>query len=115
MSSSKGILSYFSPASNEAAKRGRAKVTESSTTCHELETRYTSQTDSTGTPISKASGRISFNEFDIVWAQIEGHPWWPGIIAEHPGTRQLAKGLKIRYWHVQFFGDPPTRGWVQEK
>ena len=50
--------------------------------------------------------------FDIVWAQLEGHPWWPSIICNHP-TRRIH--LKKNECHVQFFGDPPSRAWVKTK
>ena len=50
--------------------------------------------------------------FDIVWAKMEGHPWWPSIICKHP-TQE--KYLKDKICHVQFFGEPPSRGWVRVK
>jgi hypothetical protein len=107
MASGKGILGYFSPASN-----GAAKSTSKPTTKPRIPS---CKKGSTATPSSKTSEHVAFNEFDIVWGQIEGHPWWPAMITEHPGIHRLSKGLKVRHWHVQFFGNPPTRGWVQEK
>ncbi|XP_032627935.1 DNA mismatch repair protein Msh6 [Chelonoidis abingdonii] len=53
---------------------------------------------------------------DLVWAKMEGYPWWPCLVYNHPteGTLVRAKGKSSRV-HVQFFDDPPTRGWVSIK
>ncbi|XP_035177058.1 DNA mismatch repair protein Msh6 isoform X1 [Oxyura jamaicensis] len=53
---------------------------------------------------------------DIVWAKMEGYPWWPCLIYNHPteGTIVRGKGKATRI-HVQFFDDSPTRGWVSLK
>ncbi|XP_076033999.1 DNA mismatch repair protein Msh6 isoform X2 [Oratosquilla oratoria] len=47
----------------------------------------------------------------MVWAKMEGYPWWPALICEHPTDKTFTRGNQI---HVQFFDDPPTRGWVKE-
>lgn len=56
------------------------------------------------------------NEGDIVWAKMDGHPWWPSMICKHPSTgeheRKSGKFISV---HVQFFGEPPTRGWVKKR
>ncbi|XP_024080254.1 DNA mismatch repair protein Msh6 isoform X3 [Terrapene carolina triunguis] len=53
---------------------------------------------------------------DLVWAKMEGYPWWPCLVYNHPteGTLVRAKGKSSRV-HVQFFDDSPTRGWVSIK
>ncbi|XP_021247442.1 DNA mismatch repair protein Msh6 isoform X1 [Numida meleagris] len=53
---------------------------------------------------------------DLVWAKMEGYPWWPCLIYNHPteGTIVRGKGSSARI-HVQFFDDSPTRGWVSIK
>nr|QIC49977.1 DNA mismatch repair protein Msh6-like protein [Actinia equina] len=60
----------------------------------------------------KNTANATFKCFDIVWAKMEGHPWWPSIICKHP-THD--KYLKDKKYHVQFFGEPPSRGWVNVK
>ncbi|POI33273.1 hypothetical protein CIB84_002973 [Bambusicola thoracicus] len=53
---------------------------------------------------------------DLVWAKMEGYPWWPCLIYNHPteGTIVRGKGSSARI-HVQFFDVSPTRGWVSAK
>lgn len=50
-------------------------------------------------------------EHDLVWAKLEGYPWWPALVCHSPGENVFLKNNKI---HVQFFDEPPTRGWVKE-
>jgi DNA mismatch repair protein MSH6 len=62
------------------------------------------------------SPKSDFKAGDIVWAKLEGHPWWPSLVANHPKTKiHVKKEGKSRLVHVQFFDDPPSRGWVKEK
>ncbi|XP_069787137.1 DNA mismatch repair protein Msh6 [Narcine bancroftii] len=53
---------------------------------------------------------------DLVWAKLEGYPWWPSLVYNHPTTKEYlrGKGKSLRI-HVQFFDEPPTRGWVSVK
>nr|XP_006131820.2 DNA mismatch repair protein Msh6 [Pelodiscus sinensis] len=53
---------------------------------------------------------------DLVWAKMEGYPWWPCLVYNHPteGTLVRVKGKSSRV-HVQFFDESPTRGWVSVK
>eukprot|EP00112_Aurelia_sp_Birch-Aquarium-sp1_P001465 Seg1159.3 transcript_id=Seg1159.3/GoldUCD/mRNA.D3Y31 product="DNA mismatch repair protein Msh6" protein_id=Seg1159.3/GoldUCD/D3Y31 len=53
---------------------------------------------------------------DVVWAKMEGHPWWPSMICKHPTTgKHIKKTGKFFDLHVQFFGQPPSRGWVRKR
>ncbi|KAK3850399.1 hypothetical protein Pcinc_042896 [Petrolisthes cinctipes] len=55
----------------------------------------------------------SVSELDLVWAKLEGYPWWPALVCPSPGenNKTFTNNNKI---HVQFFDTPPTRGWVKE-
>ncbi|XP_065747330.1 DNA mismatch repair protein Msh6 isoform X9 [Phocoena phocoena] len=57
-----------------------------------------------------------FSPGDLVWAKMEGYPWWPCLVYNHPfdGTFIREKGKSARV-HVQFFDDSPTRGWVSRR
>lgn len=57
-----------------------------------------------------------FSPGDLVWAKMEGYPWWPCLVYNHPfdGTFIREKGKCARV-HVQFFDDSPTRGWVSRR
>ncbi|XP_066983199.1 DNA mismatch repair protein Msh6 isoform X2 [Macrobrachium rosenbergii] len=48
---------------------------------------------------------------DVVWSKLDGYPWWPSLICENPTDKTYKRKGQI---HVQFFDDPPTRGWVRE-
>ncbi|XP_054978282.1 DNA mismatch repair protein Msh6 isoform X2 [Sorex araneus] len=60
-----------------------------------------------------------FTPGDLVWAKMEGYPWWPCLVYNHPfdGTfiREKGKKSKSIRIHVQFFDDSPTRGWVSKR
>lgn len=51
----------------------------------------------------------------LVWAKMDGHPWWPSMVTLHPTSSKFLRGKKSPEAHVQFFGQPPTRGWVPVK
>lgn len=51
----------------------------------------------------------------LVWAKMDGHPWWPSMVVPHPASSKFLRGKKSPEAHVQFFGQPPTRGWVPVK
>ncbi|XP_074846119.1 DNA mismatch repair protein Msh6 [Carettochelys insculpta] len=63
-----------------------------------------------------ASVSFDYSPGDLVWAKMEGYPWWPCLVYNHPteGTIVRGKGKSSRV-HVQFFDDSPTRGWVSVK
>ncbi|KAL6487650.1 hypothetical protein MHYP_G00042760, partial [Metynnis hypsauchen] len=59
----------------------------------------------------KLSSSFPFHAGDLVWAKLEGHPWWPCMVVPHPlnGQQMRGKGRDQRT-HVHFFDEPPTRG-----
>lgn len=67
-------------------------------------------------PQNKESNLFSFNAGSLVWAKLEGHPWWPCMIVPQPLSGQQMRGRgKDQRVHVHFFDEPPTRGWVNTK
>ncbi|KAM6956142.1 DNA mismatch repair protein Msh6 [Aplochiton taeniatus] len=52
----------------------------------------------------------------LVWAKLEGHPWWPCMVVPQPlsGLQMRGRGRDQRL-HVHFFDEPATRGWVSTK
>ncbi|CAL1537586.1 unnamed protein product [Lymnaea stagnalis] len=52
---------------------------------------------------------------DVVWAKLEGFPWWPSLVCNHPTQNTHYKGGKIAQVHVQFFDEPPSRAWIKAK
>ncbi|KAM7385751.1 hypothetical protein PAMP_001809 [Pampus punctatissimus] len=68
------------------------------------------------TPAAKESPTCSFNAGALVWAKLEGHPWWPCMVVPQPLTGQQMRGRgRDQRIHVHFFDEPPTRGWVSTK
>lgn len=61
------------------------------------------------TPIPNRKG---FELGDLVWAKLDGFPWWPSLICLHPVKKVEKEGGKV---HVQFFDNPPTRSWIHMK
>ena len=75
--------------------------------------------------VKKVDGQASVNTSskewmkpgELVWAKMEGYPYWPAMITNtnHVHHKMLRGSKSDRESHVQFFGDPPTRGWVPVK
>nr|XP_032811773.1 DNA mismatch repair protein Msh6 [Petromyzon marinus] len=64
----------------------------------------------------KSSEESEFQPGDLLWAKLEGYPWWPSLVYDHPesGAHTRGRGKSLRI-HVQFFDTPPTRSWVGAK
>ncbi|KAI5108601.1 DNA mismatch repair protein Msh6 [Silurus meridionalis] len=62
------------------------------------------------------SSSFSFHAGDLVWARLEGHPWWPCMVVPQPlsGQQMRGRGQDQRV-HVHFFDEPATRGWVRKQ
>uniref|UniRef100_A0A3Q3ILE9 DNA mismatch repair protein n=1 Tax=Monopterus albus TaxID=43700 RepID=A0A3Q3ILE9_MONAL len=66
--------------------------------------------------LSFCSSSCSFSSGALVWAKLEGHPWWPCMVVPQPLTGQQIRDLgRDQRIHVHFFDEPPTRGWVSTK
>lgn len=50
-----------------------------------------------------------FSIYEIVWAKLDGYPWWPALICQDPDKEKHLTKTQI---HVQFFDQPPSRSWV---
>lgn len=48
---------------------------------------------------------------DIVWAKLDGYPWWPAMVCRNPTDNAYRRRTQI---HVQFFDNPVSRGWVKD-
>ncbi|XP_067950427.1 zinc finger CW-type PWWP domain protein 1-like [Watersipora subatra] len=62
-----------------------------------------------------------FTEGSIVWAKLDGYPWWPGMIEVDPDMQAFVFCFEHSYYtpaeyHVTFFDtDKVTRAWVCKK
>ncbi|NWY04889.1 MSH6 protein, partial [Nothoprocta ornata] len=62
------------------------------------------------------SASCEFSAGDVVWGRLEGYPWWPCLVYEHPSEGSVVRGAgSAARLHVQFFDESPTRGWVSVK
>ncbi|XP_061331343.1 DNA mismatch repair protein Msh6 isoform X1 [Pezoporus flaviventris] len=69
-----------------------------------------------GTAAEAHGVSCEYSPGDLVWAKMEGYPWWPCLIYNHPTEKTIVRGKgKSTRVHVQFFDDSPTRGWVSMK
>ncbi|XP_054156482.1 DNA mismatch repair protein Msh6-like [Oppia nitens] len=69
---------------------------------------------STATSSSADKLETSFKLYDLVWAKLEGYPWWPSIVCLHPSANTyVRRKCKTVFIHVQFFDDPISRAWIR--
>ena len=58
---------------------------------------------------------------DVVWARLEGYPWWPSMICPDPsaasaaarGGRGASSHSRLGKIHVQFFDETSSHAWVK--
>lgn len=51
---------------------------------------------------------------DLIWAKLEGYPYWPAIVSAPPGEASFLKEHSAQQSvHVDFFDSCPSRAWVK--
>ncbi|CAI9720918.1 mismatch repair Msh6 [Octopus vulgaris] len=75
----------------------------------------TTPTSSKKTNEKNGESTPEFEVGDIVWSKLEGYPWWPSIVCNHPTSKVHIKKGKVTEIHVQFFDDPISRAWVKAR
>ncbi|XP_053099909.1 DNA mismatch repair protein Msh6 isoform X2 [Hemicordylus capensis] len=84
---------------------------EGSTTASAMTKAHCSSGGGARAPVQ--SDIYEYSPGDLVWAKLEGHPWWPCLVYEHPTEKSIFRGRgRASRIHVQFFDEPPSRGWV---
>ena len=48
---------------------------------------------------------------DVVWARLEGYPWWPSMICVDPNSKGAVYS-RLGKIHVQFFDSTSSHAWV---
>uniref|UniRef100_A0A1A8VG93 DNA mismatch repair protein n=1 Tax=Nothobranchius furzeri TaxID=105023 RepID=A0A1A8VG93_NOTFU len=72
--------------------------------------------DSKAPDAKDSSSTCPFTAGALVWAKLEGHPWWPCMVVPQPLTGQQMRGRgQDQRIHVHFIDEPPTRGWIRTK
>lgn len=64
---------------------------------------------------SNSATACKFSEFDVVWAKLDGYPWWPSLVCKHPTAQIFYKGVKRPEVHVQFFDETSSRAWLSAR
>uniref|UniRef100_A0A8C6LSH9 Nuclear receptor binding SET domain protein 2 n=1 Tax=Nothobranchius furzeri TaxID=105023 RepID=A0A8C6LSH9_NOTFU len=57
--------------------------------------------------------QASFSVGDLIWAKVSGYPWWPCMVTTDPEFK--TNGRLGPFYHIQYFGDAPERGYIFEK
>lgn len=61
---------------------------------------------------------IEFGVGDLLWAKMQGYPWWPCMVTNDPFTGEFYKSTppfvqkRGILYHVQYFGSKPYRGYT---
>lgn len=64
---------------------------------------------------SQSGVEKSFLVGDLLWCKLDGYPWWPSLVCNHPTENTHYKGGKNPQVHVQFFDTPVSRSWIKLK
>eukprot|EP00092_Neocalanus_flemingeri_P023710 GFUD01025715.1.p1 GENE.GFUD01025715.1~~GFUD01025715.1.p1 ORF type:complete len:395 (-),score=174.53 GFUD01025715.1:461-1645(-) len=60
--------------------------------------------------VSKTKKEATSRAGSLVWAKLQGYPWWPGLVCTHRGEveRKVQGGMELNIW---FLGEN-SRSWV---
>lgn len=61
---------------------------------------------------SKGGGAVA-SLHAVVWAKLEGHPYWPALVCGRSEGAPFVRAGPPPSVHVRFFDSPPSRAWVK--
>nr|XP_002126574.3 DNA mismatch repair protein Msh6 [Ciona intestinalis]XP_018666811.1 DNA mismatch repair protein Msh6 [Ciona intestinalis] len=112
----KNLFNYFVKSPSAKQKKHENVKTDNCPSVKPLHESNKSASPSTTNKKAKSKQQQSeFEEGAIVWAQVEGYPWWPAIVCKHPALLCHTKKKRdvVSEVHVQFYEDVPSRAWVK--
>ncbi|CAN7998899.1 unnamed protein product, partial [Ixodes hexagonus] len=109
------LFSYFSksPKVNQASNKGSDATSVNGKNDTTPPKRKDKSVGDSGGLAPKVS--CAFKLYDLVWAKLEGYPFWPALVCNPPNESSFLDRAKAPSVHVQFFDTPPSRGWVKLK
>ncbi|GBM46496.1 Zinc finger CW-type PWWP domain protein 1 [Araneus ventricosus] len=58
---------------------------------------------------------LEYSPGSVVWAKLEGYPWWPAMVDEDPDVEEFSWREKgDLHYNVTFLDEKPTRAWIPE-
>ncbi|XP_029829430.3 DNA mismatch repair protein Msh6 [Ixodes scapularis] len=113
MSKENTLFSYFSksPKVNQASNKG----SDATGVNGKKGTTPLKRKDKCAGDSASLSPKVNcaFKLHDLVWAKLEGYPFWPALVCNPPNESSFLDRAKAPSVHVQFFDTPPSRGWVK--
>ncbi|KAK3095090.1 hypothetical protein FSP39_010180 [Pinctada imbricata] len=116
-----GLKSIFAFSPVEGKRQRKPKIIDddslstSPRSASKAEAQKTPKGPTTSPPVVEKP--TEWEEGDVLWAKVTGHPWWPCLVAGdfigtlEPDVYTKMKG-RVRNYHVHFFGNEGERGWV---
>ncbi|XP_042904360.1 PC4 and SFRS1-interacting protein-like isoform X2 [Parasteatoda tepidariorum] len=57
---------------------------------------------------------LEFCPGSLVWAKLDGYPWWPAMVDEDPDIEEFfLSQRKSDYYHVTFLDEKVSRAWIR--
>ncbi|XP_071959516.1 DNA mismatch repair protein Msh6-like [Antedon mediterranea] len=100
------LFSYFNKTPKASTPENNSKTGNSTSPKEQAKQKLFSEKD------ASSPGVCKFSEGDVVWAKLEGFPWWPSLVCKHPTEATFFRAKKI---HVQFFDETKSRAWINSK